>query len=45
MTEGLLQRHPSGWKGDGRIRISDGGGATFWQVNNVGRMALIGGLL
>jgi hypothetical protein len=43
-TKGLIHRHPSGWKGDGKIRLSDGGGATFWQVNNVGRTALIGGL-
>jgi hypothetical protein len=32
------------WKGNGSIRISDGCGATFWQINNVGRAALVGGI-
>jgi hypothetical protein len=32
----------SGWYGDGNLKLSDGGHGTFWQVNNVGRTALVG---
>jgi hypothetical protein len=32
----------SGWSSDGKLELSDGSRGTFWQVNNVGRTALVG---
>jgi hypothetical protein len=42
VTKKVTHNFPSGWDSDGMIELSDDAGGTFWQVNNVGRRALVG---
>jgi hypothetical protein len=44
VTAKFTWRHPSGWTSDGMITVSDGAGSAHWQVNNIGRSALVGGV-
>lgn len=42
-TGRIQQFSPSGWESGGQISISDGATVAPWQVNVIGRVALIGG--
>jgi hypothetical protein len=44
VTAKFTWRYPSGWTSDGMITVSDGTGSAHWQVNNIGRSALVGGV-
>jgi hypothetical protein len=44
VTGKFTWRHPSWCTSGGMITVSNGWGAVHWQVNNVGRSALVGGV-
>jgi hypothetical protein len=45
VTAKFTHYYPSGWQSDGQVEVSDGRGSEHWQVNNICRTALVGGML